>query len=466
MKMKFSDLWRSSGTIDRGPYAVIGLIGFAVKHNLDRLIASLVFHRPWSLFNYLEPMQDVLRITALSRPDAIFLESMVLFSLPFIWVGVALTMKRLRSANLPLHLVVFFFVPFVNLLFFLLLCLLPSREEHEEHSQPLSKDSSLARMIPESALGSAAIALLITVPLGLGMMLLGVRVLANYGWGIFVALPFTMGFGAALIYGLRRPRSLSGCIQVASLSIAILGASLFALAVEGVACLAMTIPLALPLGIIGGVFGYLMQRQRWLRQATPAFLGSLLLLTPGVQCAEHIVAPPPRVYEVRTSIDIQAPPEKVWEQVVAFSEIPPPQELVFRAGVAYPIRARIFGKGVGAERHCEFSTGAFVEPIQVWDEPRLLKFSVTSNPSPMEEWTPYHHIDTPHLHGYLVSNGGQFLLTPLSNGGTRVEGTTWYRHTLWPREYWRLWSDSIIHKIHWRVLSHIRDEAEKQRNAG
>jgi len=146
--------------------------------------------------------------------------------------------------------------------------------------------------------------------------------------------------------------------------------------------------------------------------------------------------------------------------VVAFSEIPAPQEWMFRAGIAYPIRAEMLGTGVGAERHCVFSTGAFVEPIQVWDEPRLLKFSVTSNPAPMEEWTPYSHIEPPHLHGFLESEGGQFLLTPLPNGGTRLEGTTWYKHGLWPAAYWRVWSDAIIHRIHLRVLLHIRDEAE------
>jgi len=176
---------------------------------------------------------------------------------------------------------------------------------------------------------------------------------------------------------------------------------------------------------------------------------------------EHAAAIPPPTFEVRSSIEVNAPPEKVWQQVVAFSEISPPKEWMFRAGIAYPIRAEILGTGPGAERHCIFSTGAFVEPIQVWDEPHKLKFSVTSNPSPLEEWTPYSHIDPPHLHGFLVSNGGQFLLTPLPNGKTRLEGTTWYRHSLWPSPYWRLWSDAIIHRIHLRVLKHIRDEAEK-----
>ena len=82
------------------------------------------------------------------------------------------------------------------------------------------------------------------------------------------------------------------------------------------------------------------------------------------------------------------------------SEIPPPVEWIFRAGIAYPIRAEMRGSGSGAERYCVFSTGAFVEPIQAWDEPHRLKFSVTSNPPPLEEWTSYAHIEVPRLHGF------------------------------------------------------------------
>ena len=166
------------------------------------------------------------------------------------------------------------------------------------------------------------------------------------------------------------------------------------------------------------------------------------------------------MFVVRSAIEIHSPPEHVWQQVVAFSEIPPPSEWMFRAVIAYPMRAEIRGTGPGAERHCIFSTGAFVEPIQVWDEPHQLKFSVTSNPPPLEEWTPYSHIDPPHLHGFLMSEGGQFLLTLLPHGGTRLEGTTWYHHGLWPSAYWRLWSDAITHQIHMRVLKHIRDGAQ------
>ncbi|PYX80591.1 MAG: hypothetical protein DMG70_23145 [Acidobacteria bacterium] len=467
MKITFADLWRPSGTIDRATYALVGLVGFALKHNLDRLLSFYGFHRRWELFNYWVPVRDVARITDLRSKEAGFLETMVTLALPFIWVGVVLTMKRLRSARLPPQLVALFFVPFLNLLFFLVLCLLPERElPLTEQKAKWPQRPYLTQILPEGALGSAAVALLITVPVGLGMVLLGVRMLMNYGWGLFVALPFTIGFAAALIYGMRQPRSLGGCVGVACLATALLGLGLLALAFEGIACLIMAMPIALPLAVFGAACGYLVQRRRWFHEGGPAFLSVLLIFVPGVQWTEHVVAPLPSNFVVRSAIDVHAPPERVWQHVIAFSEIPPPTEWLFRVGIAYPIRAEMLGRGPGAERDCVFSTGAFVEPIDVWDAPHRLRFSVTSNPAPMQEWTPYSHIAPPHLHGFLVSNGGQFLLTPLPNGWTRLEGTTWYRHGLWPSAYWRWWSDAIIHRIHLRVLKHIREEAENNAPAG
>lgn len=447
-----------NGTVDRKTYLLVGVIGFAIKHNLDRLVATYAFHRRWGLFNYWVPIGDVGRITDLHSDQARFLGTLLALAVPFVWIGVMLTLKRLRSAGLPSSLVALFFVPFVNLLFFLVLALVPERTA-TGRAHP--RDTWLNRVVPESAVGSAAFSLLFTVPIGLGLVFVGVQLLVNYGWGLFVALPFTMGFSAAVVYGFRHPRSLPGCICVAALAVAFLGLGLFAFAIEGLVCLVMAIPIALPLAVLGGICGYLVQRWRWIEEGAPAFLCVLLVFTPGIQWMEHVLAPRPQTFVVRSAIEIQAPPEKVWKQVVAFSQMPPPTELIFRAGVAYPIRAEIQGTGPGAERHCVFSTGAFVEPIQVWDEPRLLKFSVAANPAPMQEWTPYSHVEPRHLHGFLVSNGGQFLLTPLPNGGTRLEGTTWYQHGLWPATYWRLWSDEIIHQIHMRVLRHIRDEAER-----
>jgi hypothetical protein len=163
---------------------------------------------------------------------------------------------------------------------------------------------------------------------------------------------------------------------------------------------------------------------------------------------------------VESAIIVHAPPDVVWERVIAFPPLPPPTGLLFRAGIAAPLAATIDGAGVGAVRRCEFTTGTFVEPIEVWRPGRELSFSVVSQPDPMRELTLYPGPRPPHLDGYLQSTRGQFVLEPLPDGSTKLIGRTWYRVHMDPVPYWRLWGDRIIHAIHLRVLEHVAALAE------
>jgi hypothetical protein len=160
-------------------------------------------------------------------------------------------------------------------------------------------------------------------------------------------------------------------------------------------------------------------------------------------------------------IEVDRAPEAVWPHVIAFAPLPPPTEWLFQTGIAYPVRARIEGEGVGAVRYCEFSTGPFVEPITVWDAPTRLGFSVTEQPRPMDELSPYDDLLAPHLDSSLRSQRGEFLLSPLPYGRTRIEARTWYTLDMRPSGYWHIWSDAIIHRIHVRVLEHVRQQAER-----
>ena len=247
---------------------------------------------------------------------------------------------------------------------------------------------------------------------------------------------------------------------MAILSVMFLGGLLLALAIEGFICLWMAWPLMAALGAMGGAVGYIIQRSRERPLPAPAVLGALALFLPVLMGAERLGGPPAPLFAVRSAVEVDAPPSAVWARVVSFGELPEPDEWLFHLGVAYPRWAVLEGRGVGAVRHCVFSTGSFVEPITVWDEPRRLAFGVTAQPAPMEEWTPYRSVKPPHLEGYFVSERGEFLLTPLPGGRTRLEGTTWYRHHMWPAGYWQLWSDAVIHRIHLRVLRHIKRLAE------
>jgi hypothetical protein len=176
----------------------------------------------------------------------------------------------------------------------------------------------------------------------------------------------------------------------------------------------------------------------------------------------------PTAREVTTTVEVDAPPETVWKNVVRFSELRPPAEWVFRAGIAYPIRAVIAPRadgtlGVGSVRRCEFSTGPFVEPITVWDEPHRLAFDVTAQPPSLTELSPYKNVHALHVQGYMASQGGEFRLTALPGGRTRLEGTTHYTLAIFPELYWTPWAELLLHDIHQRVLEHVKELSETPR---
>jgi uncharacterized membrane protein YhaH (DUF805 family) len=459
--MRVANVWQWEGQVNRSTYFLVGLAAFALKFLLDWAVVTQVFRRQWSLFNYWRPFGAVSGIHALSLENRLFAGVMLFLALPFIWLGLAMTVKRLRDAGEPTWLAALFFAPVANLAFFLILSLKPSTKGTPlEEGAPWPGPHFLERWIPRTRAASALVSIAVTSVMGLAFTLLGTQVVAQYGWGLFVGLPFCLGLFAVLTHSYHEPRSFAECVTIAVLPVAILGAVLLVVAIEGVICLAMGAPLASVLALLGGSLGFVIQAAHWGRRQAPAMLSMVVLLTPGLYGVEHFTRPQPGVFEVKSAIEINAPPERVWEKVVTFTEIPPPKETLFRAGLAYPIRAEITGHGAGAVRHCVFSTGPFIEPIIVWDQPHLLRFAVTENPAPMNELTPYGHIEPKHLHGYFESHQGQFLLTELPGGRTRVEGTTWYSHSMWPETYWHWWSDYIIHRIHMRVLEHIRREAE------
>jgi hypothetical protein len=307
-----------------------------------------------------------------------------------------------------------------------------------------------------------------TVVVGIGLIAFLIVAVATmgvgaYGWSLFVGLPFFIGyFFSRLITD--QGDGVGRAFLAAMTSIAICGTVLLLGRLEGLICLLMLLPLAAPMVMIGVAVGYVVRRAHVRRldlRRPGAMAGMILLVTPGGLAIDaRRTASAPR-HAVVTSIEIDAPPERVWPHVVSFTELPPPTEWIFAGGVAYPMRARIEGSGVGAVRYCEFSTGAFVEPITVWDAPRRLAFTVARSPAPMTELNPFGEVRPPHLDGYLASEQGEFRLEPLPGGRTRLVGTTWYRHHMFPDRYWQAWSDFIIHRIHRRVLDHIEALAER-----
>ena len=295
----------------------------------------------------------------------------------------------------------------------------------------------------------------LTVAISGLLTLWGIYGIGQYGIALFILTPLLLGSGSVILYGLKKGITKREAWKIGFFTLGIFTLGLFVFAIEGVICIVMAAPLGFLLTWLGGVISYsIVNRTR--NNASTTML-TLIALIPTIAFVEKDSKP--TLTSVITSIEIDADPKAVWRNVIEFPQLAKPTEFIFNIGIAYPINAKIIGTGVGAIRRCNFTTGSFIEPITVWNESKMLKFDVVEQPVPMKELS-FWDIDAPHLHDYFISQKGQFKLRALSNGNTLLEGTTWYYHNIKPAFYWQLWSDYIIHKIHHRVLVHIKTNAE------
>ena len=312
--MKLLDSLNTPVTRER--YALVGISLMLLKYAIDVLVAWVFFDKFWSPRKYIIwPDGDTVTLFNLGQEERIFGLTMLALSIPFIIIGTVMTFRRLLSAELPRALVVLFFVPILNLFLIGLLCLLPAKVV-----SPLEQANTLETPTPKivtPTLGiifrSTVVSCMITVPLAF----FGANILQNYGFGLFIGLPFAHGFFSVLSFGWHNPQPFKSCMMVGFYSSVLAFLLLFFLAIEGAICLIMFIPMGLVLSLLGCVLGYLVQRRPSSQTAFPLLL---LLQVPGLPLLmgmEQILQDASPIREVISVIEINAPPEKVWSQVIA-----------------------------------------------------------------------------------------------------------------------------------------------------
>ena len=288
---------------------------------------------------------------------------------------------------------------------------------------------------------------------------LSVNVLRDYGYVLFVLVPVGTGMLSSTIYGFFRLRTWGQSLKISLLTLSVSCLLLLVFAIEGIVCIIMASPMLVFFQLLGTIIGHSIQKTRKKRHVMNVFMFNVLVLPLLMQAEGTSISREGEMIKVSTTIEIEAPIQEVWSQVIAFPEIPEPSDWFFRTGIAYPISSRMVGEKEDAVRYCEFTTGAFVEPITTWEEPHLLQFLVEEMPVPFAQMM---SAEVPgNMYQYFVSSKGEFRLSQLENGNTQLVGSTWYYHKIKPIEYWKVWSDFIIHKIHYRVLNHIKFVSEQ-----
>jgi uncharacterized membrane protein YhaH (DUF805 family) len=451
VRLGLRTLFGVKGRVTRPEYLTAGLLLMFLKYVIDATAIYLVARVIWTPADYLFPLIGVHARKVGLFPNW-FQLTLLVWTLPFIWIGVTLMLKRAVDAGRSPAWCAAFFIPFVNYAVMLWLAALPSAPAKPEIQQNPDPEVDSDRYL------SATFGVAGAAAFGLLAVLVSVVGLKNYGWPLFLGTPFIQGMVCGWAFNRQRARSTKATIAVVWTSLLLVGGVVFLFAMEGVVCLIMALPIAAVLGIMGAYLG----RSIALRGSGIAYgAAAMFLVVPTGAAVDKATTSAPPTYEVVTTIDVAAPPETVWKRVVQFGEIEAPLPWYFRVGIAYPVSATINGHGVGAIRRCEFSTGAFIEPITVWDEPRRLAFGVVEQPAPLTELSIYSKVYAPHVNGFFRSHQGEFRLIALANGGTRLQGHTWYSVAVYPQGYWRAISEVLLHEIHRRVLNQVKLEAEE-----
>ncbi len=460
----------SGKPVGRTKYLLVGGFLMLVKYLVEAIAINQISGQPYDFFDFINPSLMARNAFLAAGPEWLGF-AWLLWTIPFIWIALVFSVRRMIDAGRSPWLGLFVLVPILNWPFMLVASLLKTSSEktssegdapndfatHNSELAPNPEDAPAQKL---NKITTFLYAILVAIVYAILVLLFSIYFLGDYGIVVFLGTPFVAGATSGFLLARAGHTSWSTILGHAIGVVLVLFALMMLFGFEGAICLLMALPLFLPMAMIGAIIGKAIALAPKItsQNKDQGLLGALLLL-PLIGVAESQLGELPEMM-VESSLVIDASSQEVWDTVIAFPPIESEPPWYFRYGIASPKSAYIEGDGIGAVRYCQFTTGDFVEPITVWNEPNHLAFDVSSQPDPMVEMTPYREIRPPHLHGTLKSRRGEFVLIPISDDQTKLIGRTWYEIDMSPMGYWTAWTNWLLHRIHYRVLEHIKVSTE------
>jgi len=262
----------------------------------------------------------------------------------------------------------------------------------------------------------------IGVLLQLGGYLLVRGALSEFGWVMFVLVPFVSGFAVAAV--VRRPKRIVACCITGGI---ITFSVMLFFGWEGIICCAMSSPLVAAGVALGALLGN-WTRGRFIDRLNDPDKTTLLLLLicPVFIAAADRVERPFRAvqrHEVFTTETILAmSPERSWDLVAEMHKLDGPRPFLLRCGLPTPKRCELDHAGVGGRRVCYFDSGIIAQEVTNWQRPTYMGLRVTESTLPGRHWLSF--IDA----SYELTAEGT---------GTRIVRHTTIGTRLYPRWYWR-----------------------------
>jgi len=165
--------WTFDAPVSPQAYRMHGAALVLLKYGGDAALVAMATGRLWTPADYFGFLPSTLA-TFRDAPGWL-MPALAIWTLPFLWTGVTLTARRAYDAGRSLWWALVFFVPYVNYLLMLGLCMVPSAGRAPDE-----------RNVPHPDAGSRSTLLLSIgagVSVGVAMVGLEVVVLKQYGLG-------------------------------------------------------------------------------------------------------------------------------------------------------------------------------------------------------------------------------------------------------------------------------------------
>ncbi|MCB9231633.1 MAG: hypothetical protein H6581_08220 [Bacteroidia bacterium] len=213
---------------------------------------------------------------------------------------------------------------------------------------------------------------------------------------------------------------------------------------EGFICVAMALPLWIPLAGFGGLLtGWLAKKYRDRKKETLTFL----LALPFVLAPLEKQLPPPLIhYDVTKEAIYQADPAEIWAQITRPGSFSPTEfspTFFHWIGIPNPQEASQPFDSLGSERLGIFEKGLiFEEKVTEWVPNERFSFSVHIDPKDVPPTTLDEHV----LVGgrYYDLETVSFHLIPLENGQTQVVFSSRHRLSSNLNLYLKFWVNAVV----------------------
>lgn len=269
---------------------------------------------------------------------------------------------------------------------------------------------------------------------------------ANYGWVIFLLLPFSLGIAVGEMKR-KNWRNLGLFFGV----LIFLG-FLIAGALEGFICVIMTIPIIIPLIVLGTLTNRYLTKKGFIksRNQLNLIVVPLLITLFSAPLENFFTSKRSEVIEVKTEEVYHYTPEQVYHTIKSVDTLIAEKPFLMKLDLPIPTKCLLESEEVGGKRTCYFTGGTITERITQLEVGKVLKMDVVDYQLTGRNW--------------LGFNEAIYYFEEVGENSCKLTRITTYTSMLKPRFYWESLEKIGIMQEHDYVFANLKSDLKKKYN--